>query len=186
MLILGDAIDSRTLKKIATSHIEAVVNIHFSDREVLTSVEAAAEQRDPYLYRKFLDRHSLTAGFVAAKVAGADGSSGQFGPVGPDGQDVLDGLDEAITAARRAIGGFPSASVEEPAAAEPLTRPDRTDPEGFSRRVAAAYREVATTSHRPAAILALQAGVPVATVHRWIREARQRGFLPPARKGRAG
>lgn len=69
---------------------------------------------------------------------------------------------------------------------EPLTRPDGTDPEGFSRRVAEAYVEAASATRAPATVLAEEAGVPVTTVHRWVREARQRGHLPPARKGRAG
>jgi hypothetical protein len=29
-------------------------------------------------------------------------------------------------------------------------------------------------------------GVPVSTTHRWIKEARHRGFLPPGRPGKAG
>jgi len=69
---------------------------------------------------------------------------------------------------------------------EPLARPDGTDPEGFSRRVAAAYSDVVATTPHPAKVLAEEAGVPVTTVHRWILEARRRGFLPRARKGRAG
>lgn len=74
----------------------------------------------------------------------------------------------------------------EPSGRMPLRRPDRSDPEGFSRMVAEAYNEAVQTSHRPATLLAAEAGVPATTVHRWIREARQRGFLPPARRGRAG
>jgi transposase len=39
----------------------------------------------------------------------------------------------------------------------------------------------------PAQTIAEANGVPVTTVHRWIREARRRGSLPPARgKGQAG
>jgi hypothetical protein len=67
-----------------------------------------------------------------------------------------------------------------------LTRPDGTDPEGFSRRVAEAYNDALLTTSAPAPVLAAEAHVPVTTVHRWIREARQRGLLAPARKGRAG
>lgn len=69
---------------------------------------------------------------------------------------------------------------------KPLTRPDGTDPEGFSQRVAAAYREAIETTGAPAPLLAAEADVPVVTVHRWIADARRRGFLPPARQGRAG
>lgn len=64
---------------------------------------------------------------------------------------------------------------------EPLARPDGTDPDGFSRRVAEAYRAAVVTTSKPAKVLADEAGVPVTTVHRWIREARQRGHLKPGR-----
>jgi hypothetical protein len=68
----------------------------------------------------------------------------------------------------------------------PLTRPDGTDPDGFSARVAEAYREYAMRTRAPAVEIAAEAGVPVATARSWIREARRRGKLPPGRKGKAG
>lgn len=68
----------------------------------------------------------------------------------------------------------------------PLTRPDGSDPDVFYQRVAAAYGELVLTTSKPAKLLAEEADVPVPTVHRWVREARRRGFLPKARKGRAG
>lgn len=81
----------------------------------------------------------------------------------------------------------PTAATEKNVAPrEPLTRPDGSDPDGFYRRVAAAYNEAVLTTSKPAKVLAEEAEVPTTTVHRWIREARQRGFLPIARKGRAG
>lgn len=69
---------------------------------------------------------------------------------------------------------------------KPLRRPDGTDPQAFSQQVAEAYNEAVLSTSKPAKVLAEEAGVPVGTVHRWIREARQRGYLPPARRGRAG
>lgn len=69
---------------------------------------------------------------------------------------------------------------------KPLTRPDGTDPDGFSQRVAEAYNDTILTTSKPAPVLAEEADVPVTTVHRWIAEARRRGHLPPARRGRAG
>lgn len=68
----------------------------------------------------------------------------------------------------------------------PLTRPDGATPKEFYPRVAAAYSEYAPQTRAPAKEIATEAGVPVTTAHRWIREARRRGFLPPARKGKAG
>lgn len=69
---------------------------------------------------------------------------------------------------------------------KPLRRPDGTNPERFYQQVAAAYSEAVLATSKPAKVLAEEAGVPVGTVHRWIREARRRGYLPPARQGRAG
>jgi hypothetical protein len=68
----------------------------------------------------------------------------------------------------------------------PLSRPDGSDPDGFYRQVAEAYRDVVQTTPKVAKALAKEANVPVGTVHRWVLEARRRGFLPPARQGRAG
>lgn len=64
-----------------------------------------------------------------------------------------------------------------------LSRPG-TDP-AFYSHVATAYRQYAETG-APAKTIADEAGVPVTTAHRWVREARQRGFLPPARRGKVG
>jgi hypothetical protein len=69
---------------------------------------------------------------------------------------------------------------------KPLTRPDGTNPDAFYQQVADAYREVLQTTNKVAVVLAKEAEVPVGTAHRWILEARRRGFLPAARQGRAG
>lgn len=69
---------------------------------------------------------------------------------------------------------------------EPITRPDGSDPDGFYRRVATAYRRYAIETKAPARAIAEEAQVPVTTVHRWVREARIRGFLLPGRKGKVG
>jgi hypothetical protein len=62
----------------------------------------------------------------------------------------------------------------------------RGRPEGFYAEVAHVYRHLAQESSRPAAELADARGVPVTTAHRWIKEARRRGFLPPGRPGKTG
>jgi hypothetical protein len=58
--------------------------------------------------------------------------------------------------------------------------------DGFYRFVGEVYGKAATVSTRPAAELAKAWEVPVTTVHRWVREARRRGHLPPAEPGRRG
>jgi hypothetical protein len=79
-----------------------------------------------------------------------------------------------------------SRNPEPPQPRTPLTRPDRSDPDGFYRQVADAYRDVVKSTSKVAVVLAEEADVPVGTVHRWILEARRRGFLPTARQGRVG
>src|SRR5690606_11774481 len=65
-----------------------------------------------------------------------------------------------------------------------LSRPDGSDPLGFSRQLADRYNELIAITNAPASVIAREAQVPVTTVHRWIREARQRGALPATRQGR--
>jgi len=65
-------------------------------------------------------------------------------------------------------------------------RPGAKKNDAFYRQVAASYSARAARSSRPAVEMANANGVPVTTVHRWVKEARRRGFLPPGQKGRRG
>jgi hypothetical protein len=71
--------------------------------------------------------------------------------------------------------------VHRPEVARSRGRPDL-----FYREVADVYLDLAQASHRPASDIAAQHGVPVSTAHRWVKEARRRGFLPPGRPGKTG
>lgn len=66
----------------------------------------------------------------------------------------------------------------------PLRRESGMSPESFSQLVARHYRAWAAVVPNPAAAIAAEWGIKAPTVHSWIREARLRGFLPPAREGR--
>ena len=60
-------------------------------------------------------------------------------------------------------------------------------PAGFYERVAELYGDLTARGERGAAKRIAQAnGVPVTTVHNWIKEARRRELLPPGSPGRAG
>lgn len=60
-------------------------------------------------------------------------------------------------------------------------------PDSFYRRVAEEYaRLVADGVRSPGATMAEANDVPASTAHRWIKEARRRGFLAAGRAGRAG
>jgi hypothetical protein len=71
-----------------------------------------------------------------------------------------------------------------------VSRPDvartRGRPDGFYRDIADTYLELASVSPRPASDIAARQGVPVSTAHRWVKEARRRGFLPPGHPGKTG
>ena len=58
--------------------------------------------------------------------------------------------------------------------------------DAFYQDIAALYQSLASETHKPAAALSEMRNVPVTTAHRWVREARRRGYLPPGRQGRAG
>lgn len=59
-------------------------------------------------------------------------------------------------------------------------------PDSFYERVASLYRRLVAAGEQPAPRLADANGVARTTTHRWIREARRRGLLPPGQTGRAG
>ena len=68
----------------------------------------------------------------------------------------------------------------------PLRREKGEDPDAFADRVAKYYKMFSGISSKPAKMISETSGVPLATVHGWIREARLRGKLPPGKRGKAG
>jgi hypothetical protein len=62
----------------------------------------------------------------------------------------------------------------------------RRYPDSFYERIAELYLDLSESGGRPAAAIAEANGVPATTVHRWFREARDRGFLHAGRAGKAG
>lgn len=67
-----------------------------------------------------------------------------------------------------------------------LGRPGPKPGNGYYAQVACVYMQYAKETSSPASRIAAEVGVPVTTVHRWIRQARRRGMLPPAKTRRAG
>jgi hypothetical protein len=154
LVVVGDALDSTTLKSIPISRIESLLNTRGVGSALLAKQMGMAEDRPTWM-------PSYRAEFAQ--------------------------LDDALTAyfARESRPSLPL-SEPRPPQREALARPDGSDPDDFYRKVAEVYNDVVRETSAPAKVLAEEAGVPTATVHRWIFEARRRGFLPPARKGRAG
>ncbi len=55
----------------------------------------------------------------------------------------------------------------------------------FLQEVARAYRAATARGERPNVAISKQTGYPLKSVQRWVFTARQRGVMPPGRKGRA-
>ena len=69
----------------------------------------------------------------------------------------------------------------------PLAKPDvRPYPAGFYQQVAEAYRAAQRQGVGPGPFIAAEAGVPRTTAAFWVREARRRGYLGPATRGKTG
>lgn len=66
----------------------------------------------------------------------------------------------------------------------PLVRDPAIRPEDWSRLVAEHYKAWARRGSNPGAAISKRWGVNRQTVAAWVREARLRGFLPPARRTR--
>lgn len=68
----------------------------------------------------------------------------------------------------------------------PLRREKGEEPAAFAERVAEYYRVFSAFTSKPAKMISDQYGIPLPTVHGWIREARLQGKLPPGKRGKAG
>lgn len=78
------------------------------------------------------------------------------------------------------VGGFIPAR---PSLSKP---PDGRLTDDFLSDVARMYLAMISEKRSPGPAIAEAAGVPVRTVHRWVAEARSRGILPRATRGKAG
>lgn len=159
LIVVGGVLDSATLKSIPIARVESALN---HPQFGLPNAKLEISEKE---LRSLADRGHLFPGEFRA----IDAALASYLEKSPPPKGGEAGTRQTWRRRRK-----------------PLTRPDGTDPDGFSRRVAEAYNDAILTTSKPAPLLAEEAGVPVTTVHRWIAEARRRGHLPPARKGRAG
>jgi hypothetical protein len=93
-----------------------------------------------------------------------------------------------LSSIERMVAGYVEHRAAEDLARElePLERREDDTPESFASKVAYQYDIYAAVSRKPAVMMAAKAKVPVSRVHRWIREARRLGKLPPGRQGAPG
>jgi hypothetical protein len=97
-------------------------------------------------------------------------------------QGLVDPIEGKVSGAVQ----FPSTGVAGWIPGPPEAPTKGPKPDEFYRQFGEIYGKAAGASTQPAKDLAEAWEVPVTTVHRWIREARRRGHLPPAEQGRRG
>jgi hypothetical protein len=197
-------IDSTILRQVPLAHAEGLVNVPDLRDYIIDRLNLPAtmvfDRTDQIVEGGPLVAHAGAAGgsgtalppqvvpgesaHGSQRIAGTTaGRAGRFFEVPPTsgGQRIEVELTDSVTATDSLTvtrSGRPRAKLRIPA-----TNPK---PPKFYEEVAWAYRELAAQGNRPAMELAEANGVPVTTVHRWIKEARRRGFLPPGQKGRRG
>lgn len=155
------------------------------DRVVITDVYMHADEITPAAVRG-MSISRLQAELTAAMhyPSGSEATVLGLAAATAGSATFRDGVPEPTLAELRAR--MPAAGGTERPERPRLTRPGSADPDEFYPLVARAYLEYAPQTRAPAKEIAAEASVPITTVHRWIREARRRGFLPPGRKGKAG
>jgi hypothetical protein len=200
----GGPIDSTALRQVPLAHAEGLVNVPDLREYIVARLDepegAGFDRTDQVVEGGPLVAHAGAAGgsgtafppqvvrggsaHGSQRIAGmAAGRRGRFfeAPPTSGGQRVEVELTDSATVTDSLTvtrSGRPHAKLRLPA-----TNPK---PPKFYEEVAWAYRELSAQGNRPAMELAEANGVPVTTVHRWVKEARRRGFLPPGRKGRRG
>jgi hypothetical protein len=99
---------------------------------------------------------------------------------------VQQGLVDLIEGKVSGAVQFPKSGVAGWVPGPPKAPAKGPKPDEFYRRFGEIYGKAVGASTQPAKDLADTWELPVTTVHRWIREARRRGYLPPAEQGRRG
>lgn len=200
----GGPIDSTTLRQVPLARAEGLVNVPDLREYILARLDepegAGFDRTDQVVEGGPLEAYAGTAGgsgtafppqvvrgggaSAAQRLAGmAAGRRGRFFTVPPAaaGRRIEVELTDTVTATDSLTvtrSGRPRAKLR-----VPTTNPK---PPKFYEEVARAYRELAAEGNRPAVELAEANGVPLSTAHRWVKRARELGFLPPGQKGRRG
>jgi hypothetical protein len=136
---------------------------------LLIGLQASKHSRPPWLSSALLDdvpRYRVELAVHASKVF-------QDGLRDPLEVELTTDLDEL---SKRVYRQAPLPKLER--------RPRNRLDDEFYRQVAASYRQAVAAGLPPSKTLAEIADTPPGTVNRWIAEARKRGFLPRAERGK--
>lgn len=163
----GGPIDSTMLRQVQLAHVEVLVNAPNLHEYLL----ARMDEPGPPAF-DCTDR--VVSGKARAEL-GSRGTAAGHRVELTDSGNAADSL--TVTVKERSAARLRRSAL--------FNAPPGPKPDGFYERVAIAYEEL-SRSNRPAAEISEAVGVPLTTVHRWVKRARQLGYLPPGRKGRRG
>jgi hypothetical protein len=197
----GGPIDSTTLRQVQLAHVEAQVNAANLREYIVDRLEAPGpvvfERTDAVVQPE--TAHARGEAFDATVRVTEHASGGAHGQQRVSGTTTGHKVVEAEAeigakaelAGEATVGaGAEGTMTVEVGARRPRARlrvpTSNPKPPTFYRQVAEAYRGLRAQGNRPAVELAEANGVPVTTAHRWIRRARELGYLGPGQKGRAG
>jgi len=157
----GKTVDANTLRKIPLGRVEAMANLVPSDDWTVSGLERAPRHMAEPLQKVRSASRQLARSIAKLKAA-------------------IQYRDELLEQPAWFVEGVKSRDFRV------TPPPGRSHGDDFYRRVAEVYAQATTVTTRPAEVIATASHVPVTTVHRWVKEARRRGFLPPGRPGKAG
>ena len=207
----GGPIDSTTLRQVQLAHVEVLVNAASLREYIVARLEVpgpvAFDRTDAVVQPETV--HARGEAFDATVRVTEHASGGAHGQQRTSGTTTGRKVDaHAGVAAVGVIAANATVHTVELAdsgsATDSLTvtvkersaamlrrsalfnAPPGPKPDGFYEKVAIAYERLSVRSNRPAAEIAEAVGVPLTTVHRWVKRARQLGYLPPGQKGRRG
>jgi Helix-turn-helix domain len=198
----GGPIDSTTLRRVQLAHVEAQVNVANLREYIVDRLEVPGpmvfDRTDAIVEPGVAEGHGVAYDATVRVTEHASGEAhGQQRVTGQaSGRRVEVELTDSVSVAdsltvEQAVEREEALPIEVVIGARrprarlrvPTSNPK---PLSFYRQVADAYMGLRAQGNRPAVELAEANGVPVTTVHRWIRRARELGFLGPGQKGRAG
>lgn len=182
LIFRSGSVTAATLRNAPIGWLEAVINTPdlAAKMDSLNEGDTLSVHHDVSASDSIGLTDSATARVTPAGVRAGESPAIVTGEASVVGVGVATGTGTAFPATVQARAYIPDATVPK------LSRPDGSNPEAFYKLVAQAYNAAVARTDKPAKMLAEQADVPVPTVHRWIAEARRRGLLPPARRGKAG
>jgi hypothetical protein len=156
----------RDLRAVPLAEIEAAVNAPKMSRSLVARLDVAGP-----LLNVAASHFATTFSKVRGKTWVTEMMASQTGGV------------PAVAAvrprARRAVTPEPISAVLD----VPASRPYGDD---FYRQVASVYSALSARVRNPASVIADANAVPVTTAHRWVKQARERGFLGAGQQGKRG